>query len=98
MFSVKDSMWKIDNFILDGVEMNPEGLQQLYRHVKTHDTASCQFEVTDEEESGIRMKYQSTAALSCVTVVGAPSPCVSSCCLYQGTGDDVDSVRILFCI
>ena len=79
----------MDHFILDGVEMNPEGLLQLYRHVKTQDTpAACEFEVTDEGEIGIQMNYQSTAALSCVNVVGAPSPCVSSCSLYQ--------VRILY--
>ena len=69
--------------------MNPEGLLQLYRHVKTQVTpAACEFEVTDEGESGIKMEYQSTAALSCVNVMGAPSPCVSSCSLYQ--------VRILY--
>ena len=77
--------------------MNHECLWQLYRHVKAQDTLnSCQFEVTDEGESGIMMIYQSTAALSSVTVVGSPSPCVSSCRLYQGTGDAVDQVRILY--
>ena len=90
-------MVNVDHFILDEVEMNPEGLRQLYRQVKTQDTsASCQFEVTDEGESGIRMRYQPTAALSCVTVVGSPSPCVSSCSLYQGRGDSRDQVRTLY--
>ena len=87
----------MDHFILDGVEMNPEGLHQLNRQVKTQDTsASCQFEVTDEGESGIGMTYQSTAALSCVTAVGSPSPCVPSCSLYQGRGDSRDQVSILY--
>ena len=77
--------------------MNPEGLRHLYGHIKTHDTsASCQFDLTDEGERGIEMIYQSTAALSCVNVVGSPSPCVSSCSLYQRTGDSVDQVRKLY--
>ena len=84
----------MDHFILDEVEMNPEGLSQLYRHMMTLDT-SCQFEVTDEGESGIEMKYQSTAALSCVTVVGSPSPRVSSCSLSQRTDNSVDQVIII---
>ena len=94
-FYFQDTKGKVDHFILDEVEMNPEGLRQLYRHVKTQDTsASCQFEVTDEGESGISMRYQSTAALSCVTVVGSPSPCVSSCRLDNGRGDSVGQVKL----
>ena len=77
--------------------MNPENFHQLNRHVKTRDTSSsCQFEVTDEGESGIEMRYRSTAALSCVTAVGSPSPCVPSCSLYQGRGDSRDQVRTLY--
>ena len=76
--------------------MNPKGLHQLYRHVETQDTSnSCQFEVTYNGKSGIEMTYQSTAALSCVTVVGSPSPCVSSCSLYQRTDDSADRVIFL---
>ena len=87
----------MDHFILDGVEMNPDSLHQLNRHVRTRDTsASCQFEVTDEGKSGIEMKYEPTTALSCMSVVGSPSPCVSLCSLYQRTGDSMDQVRILY--
>ena len=75
--------------------MNPKGLRQLYRLYQTRDTSdtNCQFEVTDEGESGLEMTYDSTAAFSCVTTVGSPS-CVSTCSMYQGTDDWMDEVRI----
>ena len=88
---------QVDNFILDGIEMNPEGMRQLYRHIKTQDpSASCHFEVTDEGKCGIDMLYQSTTALSCVTVVGSPLLCEASCSLYQGTCDSEYEVRIQY--
>ena len=87
----------MDNFILDEVEMNPEGLRQLYRHVKTQDTSvSCMIEVTIDGGSMIEMVYRSTSALSCVTAVGIPSPRVSACNLFQGTNDHMAQVRIWY--
>ena len=85
----------MDHFILDEVEMNPEGLHLLHTHIKIQGTsASCKFEVTRERESGVEMTYKSTAALSCVTAVGSPSPFVSSCNLFKGKDNDL--VRILY--
>ena len=86
----------MDDFLLCEVEMNPEVLRQLYKYVKIQDTSvSCQLEVTDEGESGIEITYQSTAAMSCVLSVGSSPPCVTSCSLYEGSGDPGNQVITL---
>ena len=72
---------RVDKLTVDRVEMNPQSVHLLQIHVAPEASSCCQFEVTDDGSNGIRLYYQRTAALSCVTTIGSHLPCQTQCCL-----------------